>query len=422
MHGNYYMDILPYLTQGFRLLAIMRPIISNKDFAYILENGDIDSVTKNMGEKLGIIPTYQPGAAKPSFNISDISQELALVNEAFNMIAFADSTKRKRNLLSQEEAREIYEIFTTTGKEIEFKSRLSGVSSIYNCKVANQLQGGNFLVKFLTLEEVRTGPRHSSRKEESDSYIPAEEKEEGWIDFEAINSHSKRASLTSFSLTARGLLAETERQEDSTLEDLPPTQRKIIQRPEYSSSMLVYSRSSDDQVLLKRRREIMMRNAQNEAIASPIKKSINTSNRSKRSHHERISKMFRISLDTPYYPRILQALSFALFIILLILIASQLILKFSLDQTVSHIKLKRDILRNAQFRNYELVALEAIVRAFLEANSGAFSSEILGALAPLLSNFNEMVSEVVDLLASSNQDWLYNANFLPNDLKQALFA
>ena len=89
---EYYMDIHPFVTQGFYITFVMRPTLNHKEFILIHENGDIEGATKRVGEKLGILTSR--GTVAPRYNIQHISEDLNLINHAFNIVDNPDEHRR----------------------------------------------------------------------------------------------------------------------------------------------------------------------------------------------------------------------------------------------------------------------------------------------------------------------------------------
>ena len=263
-----YFDVFPSVTQGCYWAVTVRPVAeTNKDVMYILENGEIDGGTKGITWNLNLSPT--------KFNVRDISEELVRVNEAFNMMAFPDRYNQPeekegkfrlrksidKGRVTMEQAKEIYSLYTTTGKDIILasipkKNQEEKQLFSYNCKMTN-INFGSLLLKIATLERNKTlvnkeklsdeqeiiqltslqkiplskqhsanqlEPSSSSSEDVSELFETEEEKAPYWIDFKAI--HSQNVSPRTENIYSETGRRETTRQLLDTI--ATPRDQKLL--------------------------------------------------------------------------------------------------------------------------------------------------------------------------------------------------
>lgn len=188
---DYFIHVHPFASQGFKYVFILRPVVSEREFILLHENGDIDSASKVLIEKLGLKPHGKRN------NIKALNEELIRVNEAFNMMGLPQKYDDKS--LSKVEAEEIYSKYIAAeGMNLLLNSVDGGMSYSYHCKVES-LVFGSSIIKTLTLEENKrenkerthdiispTTAAQKQKESDNSSFETEEEKEEGWIDFDIL--------------------------------------------------------------------------------------------------------------------------------------------------------------------------------------------------------------------------------------------
>ena len=196
-----YLNIHPYLTQGFYFNMIIRPINTKTDYLLLRENGDIECATKRIGHRLGLI-NYNNSSPNINLNIKLLNEDLDDVNQSFNIMglpekhtSFIRSEGKRRTHLktlcsptlitaqtyqakgdneaednitndlelqkneTMTKASMLYASYSA-GKEIVLKSvqksiedeRYLNKSYYYTCKIENKFYG-SVLLKLITLEE-----------------------------------------------------------------------------------------------------------------------------------------------------------------------------------------------------------------------------------------------------------------------------
>jgi len=154
-----FLQVHPNLNENIFLSMIIRSTSILTEYLILKENGEIEGATKRVFKQLGMNTI----GATSSINIKHISEELALVNEAFNMIyggnsgnkVHAMNLDKSLNLkspnkmgpnifLNHDQALEICEFYLNEGREMELKP-LNPVNSLspdkevrhmYQCNVS----------------------------------------------------------------------------------------------------------------------------------------------------------------------------------------------------------------------------------------------------------------------------------------------
>jgi len=208
--ANSHVSIHPFMTHGFYINVVLRPVASNLQFILVRENGDIECATKKVAEKLGLLMP-RTSAVVRKHNLSSLSTELKKANQAFNIAALkaprresegsalkqgkglfdsedethhrrANSAKKqtvgtnilqymakhkenKPDTMKDIEAEELYSLYRTSGKELWLTSlgNNQGKGSVrmdqqkayeFNCKISN-LQIGPVHLNMISLQEMQ---------------------------------------------------------------------------------------------------------------------------------------------------------------------------------------------------------------------------------------------------------------------------
>jgi len=436
-----FLDVHAFTTQGFNFLFLIRNVVSNREFIILHENGDIDSMSKGLIERFG----FHPQTTRT--NIKSLCEELEIVNEAFNIMAFPS----KYN--NEIQAENIYKKYTTTGNDINLKPIDSSdkIGYSYHCKIESVVFG-SLIIKTLTLEEnkrenrertheltspinihgqttsrtqkeIVTNPKakHSSSSSSDVEFKTEEEKEEGWIDFEPLTAikpssasnevqspqiaiHSQREDLTSHRQLLPGKSSPNKFMSTLKKFDSKITSPEV---PPFSGS--TKEQQNDEEMSYHRK----------------AKASINTSNLSRSSKQQRISKIFQASLDAKYHPKAFWGL-LALFAISAVILAiMRIVVKSKLDQNMDTLVAKKDIFSQNAYRSYQLIEASGITRFIWQIYSGALSladygpgaaQMYYGSMNFVLSNIQELrnankaVSKASNILQGDAHEVLYQKN------------
>jgi len=433
---SYYVNIHPFITQGFYFFIIMRPVRAEKDYIFLLENGDIDCSTKNVGEKLGILPTYKDSSSKPSFNVRNISDQLSIINEAFNIIAFPDRNSKSETTI--EKAQAIYSAYSQ-GQDITFTPITNkNLTYSYHCKIINQPVGSQHLVKILVLQEnkqeykIKTNPNELTLKSNTnfdtkeittdlreDSAEIEDEKQQGWIDFEPLTSNPN-LSPQKYSLLSprspRDLLLSTEANRQlltsSRTQQDDNNAVTSLQQLE-NKNIFDFSDTTNDPPPLPKTKNVLR-------LLKPTA-SLKSSSLSKLAQQKRISKLFHAALDRKTFPKLyllLRLLTVALFLALII---SEIALRKSVDNNTDNLKVKKDILREVQLRSYKILIIQTNIRVIWDGFKGKVNAGAYGGLAFLFPSYKYSTQKSLVELAQSNQYLLGNTSKLDYDMKEFLF-
>jgi len=432
---DFYVNIHPFLSSDFCLSCVERAVVSNKEYIYVLENGEIDSATQGISLKLGLKPHLNGSSPGTDFHLSDISQELVMINEAFNMVFFDENPdiqqKTKGSVLDPKEARKIYSAFSTSGRNI---------SVAYHCKVANQYLGKS-LLKLITLEEKSrkfqignldspqgTTRRHyqaelaenlnhhkSFEANKSDSVCD----EINWVDMDTVISPqrsladsktdaietSTRGNLLGMITTLRENFKDYTEQEEE--ENKPMTHHHHIQR---------FSESTGGRNIVQQKRSGDRGGFDAKAA------SVDTSKLSKLSQQKRVFYLYKISLNTKYTPKVVRIFLYTFWIGLVTMQVRQILMKLILDDNVEDLSVKKNILRCAQSRNYQLINIASSFRILWDINSGTLSPSSLGIFASILPSYPILIAEGLRELNDINNQLVANVSYLNKDMHESFYT
>ena len=196
VEADFYMNFHPFTCEGLYLDLIIRRIFSSNEYMMIHENGDLECTSEELGKELGTLFPHSERQRR-TVHVSSISEDLDLVNKAFNMVALPDKypeshdnlskdkgsegnadafkaykfrqksdkspllSARKERSMSIENAEEIYATYTKGGRRLKLDSvkhsevsALSSDSYFYTCKVSNVFYGTK-LMKLVVLNKVK---------------------------------------------------------------------------------------------------------------------------------------------------------------------------------------------------------------------------------------------------------------------------
>jgi len=442
---DYFLNLHPFISPEFYACLVQRPVISNREFMYILENGDIDCVTQRLAEKLNIKPTRSGSSPGTEYNLKDISQELLMINEAFNMVFYAENPDAKKIVkrnqdfsLTLVEAKEIHSVWSTSGKDITLKSAAQGDKPSlfsYNCKISNVYLGKD-LVKLFTLVETFTRARHTYTPNEletpqyqvhveleqsfgyeaiGDEMTPQKIPDSAAVQDDCLDSQTMgpRISLsgektrrdsgfdtTRCRETQRDLLATTRGEDEKLKQKKAPYQHK-------------YSDSTGGKNIIT-----------NKGKKSDINKaiSVGTSKWSKFSQQKRICNLYKISLNTKHYQRTFQILTVLFFFVFLTLLVCQAILRQTLDENVTALASKKDILRCAQARTYQLINIQVVVRILWDLKQGTLLPASFGSIVGNIYLYPILLGLYTYELSDVNNELLLNTTSLDNNIRQTFFT
>ena len=394
-------------------------------------------------------PRYYYSLSEEMDPKGDITRDITTIKTTIMERNTTNKTDMTR--LSTDKAKELYNAFLT-GKDIELapikrkdeiietKGSLNFYS--YNCTVKN-LMFGTTHMKLIVLEENLNGNKeffNEIEKEklefpfsQTNELITEEEKKEsfmkeidnsgffksedekhiGWIDFGALKSDGPLKSPTT-------LLGENLTTNEGNL--LSPSNGQIsfntslnklrgvlkLQKVVDKTSKTTKSGNEDPRVIN------MMRPIAAEA-------SLATTKWSKTSQQRKISNAFKTALAIKYYPKYFNVLWLSFYLTLFAIFATQVNLKVTLDNTISELMVKKEILSNSQLRTYNLVLNQEVFRLIWNMKSGRFSPAQLGVFVLLDGIFAQTAVSTLKSLAQTNQNLLTSTNSLDQENRAVLF-
>jgi len=132
--------------------------------------------------------------------------------------------------------------------------------------------------------------------------------------------------------------------------------------------------------------------------------SVAASQLTKGSKKDRLSIIYVTALTQKHYPKILNALIYFFYFGLLALLVAQFILKISVDNNISLLSAKKNILRNAQLSNFDIVQCAGAFRILENLESGRLTSAELGAFELAASGYIDFISQAFSALSQSVQE------------------
>ena len=436
---DYNLTIHPYVTQGFYFCMIFRATNTNKDAMYVHENGDIEAATQNIRRKLKM--KHRPVNPKPVHNIKDFSDELALVNGAFNKIALPEKYS-KEGFLEKEKIEAIYSTYTNLGKDLYLKPFSSELFLSYNCKVQNQ-SFGPLLLKVFTFEE---NTKHYSKAQDSSSPIAhkgcspmrrGNESSEcnmtGYDDEKGI-SWANLEALTSRKTTRREIVTETARGDNENTSRYPLKQSTTVEQKveddfsfnfgdvnEFKVQPRKKAKNSTDIIpdsasTKKKQEERRQEDLENSHILTLNNNSSTTSQRRK------LENIYKTSLNTKYHPKIYKiALALFIFMIAVFIVVEVLFLLVT-NKNTEELKVKKDILRNFQTRNFLCIVLSGFVRLLWELNFSSLTFTDMGIFPPGIPVYYYLAGDILNQLATTNRNLQGDATLLNESLNGILFT
>jgi len=410
---TYHLNIHPYVTQGFYFVLFLRPIMTTRDLILVLENGDIDCGTKNISEKLGFLSNSKEINLKK--NIKNISEEFVLINTAFNLVAFPQ--KKYSEDLTMEAAQELYDLYTTTGRDI-WLSSLSDPNEayLYHCKMVNEVYGSK-VIKTLILQEKTKGSMSVTTATPATKQTPAEtqrcdecstgkdEKEQGWIDFQSLTSRKKvHTLLVNKSEEGGTVTASCKTQEEGgTSRFLLETERK----PSFIDT----------------RRKVKRRDSPEKGNDQRYSKKASSwydTNSKESSQRKKLASLFVLSLESRHYSRIFKGINILLYIALTVFLMCQFIITAVVNKNLDNFKAQKDVLRTFQLRSFFLISLEGNVRNLYDIGTGAFNTSGRRG-SGRTGIYQNLAQQSLTNLTQMNQKLLLNGNELSEEISSLLW-
>jgi len=254
-----------------------------------------------------------------------------------------------------------------------------------------------------------------------------EEKEDGWIDFDAMTS--KRSPMKDSynntterdqgcETTARFLLKSTTMQNGGEATDramsfsnndfaeFPIARRKLIVKPPPIESDTTHD------VNVKGQSE-----KQTEKVSS-----WNESPSRASSQKRHLANLYKKSLEYKYYPKIFKGLTALLYLSLFAFLLSQILMRVIVNDNVNDFKAQKDILRNFQKRNFFLITSEGLIRFLFDVQVGNFNITGVPAFANGVGNWVTISKYFMKGLNEANKQLLTNAGQFDDEINNLLFT
>ena len=372
--SNYYLNINPSIYGGLSFIFICRTAHESKDLILLNEDGEIDSFTKNIGELLGLLSSNDGCYdVEAKTLMSQICPEFTQVNQAFNIVASPSpfpeekmkiikrqvsihhrSPKVSQSIMSQEEAKELYHIYSKEGKDIILTPAQKANSGLqYRCVVKPLIIEGK-VGKIITLEKIHTNQEiisHKNSETSSESIDPQEDLREDvnseWINFDRLKSEQQLATRN-----------------DLPIQNTLPSPRNLISSPRIP---LIIERGAtetnekllnfDDQVITS------LDEIPTKTIVPKKKGATQYQPHWLRNDQINVSKLYQQALEKPYrYPFFYRVFIIAIYTLFLTVFIMYSYMGANMHQGVSDLQVSKKILRMAQARNNYLGTLDATTR------------------------------------------------------------
>jgi len=473
---DYYLNTHPSITQGYFMMLTLRSPLNKKDFIILRENGEIEGASKKICKRLGIFIT-DPSNQK--FHIRMISKELSKVNEAFNMTK-KKPVKHSKSLpdLDFQEAQDMIAFYTQEGNEILLKSlnktdedgfQLHGDDDkfSYHCKFST-LDYETVTLRIVHLEEIKndheteiidlieenlavTPPiqrRYEdttiSEHSEEDNFAGVEEKENGWIDFFALDSRdvtqrqhpqttkeknfSSRGLLGSLSNSARNSQSKIAFPDSNRTQEKKKTQRfytKIIKRhqtispnlPDFKKILEYESMSSDARSLQKQNKQLY----KEVIVPKKIAESVKNSTSSRQSSRKRMIEGFKLAVRTNYMSKIFKAGAGCYLLIIILTLLSIFYLFFNLSDITDDLRTKKEIMVNAQTRAFNLATVQTTMRTQYDLVTGGLTQAEMKLAAKPASSYTSINNGYVGPILLTNQNLLEMAGEIDETSRDTFF-
>jgi len=384
---NYYLNNNPSIYGGLSFIFVCRAANLNQDFLLLNEDGEIESFTKDIGERLGLYSKSKDGcySVENKIPIKEICPELVKINEAINIISTLEDqtslalskTENPENRI--QEAKKLCFIYFEEGKQISL-APLNNSNNLffeYKCTV-KPLMVGSRVGKIVSLEKI-TYPNTNTDIDENGS-------------LQLINE--ELLSPTTLS-SARKLLT--------------PTSTRKTQKIIFHQSK---SEELSESLGGKENSHLEKRITQN---SSPKPQWL-SQNKSK------TIKLYQQALEKPYYPFFYRALLALLYFIFALVFSLYLSMNINMHQGTSDLKVRKQILRMTEARNNYFGTLDGAARylwiyATQEAN---VTEALIGSIVTFEDLIQTTQSILTDLDQTSNSLFQLTSSFDQRD-RESLF-
>ncbi|CAA2990583.1 Hypothetical predicted protein, partial [Olea europaea subsp. europaea] len=442
----------PFIATMNYQSGIVRASLEQRDCIIVRENGEIIGPTKRLGTKLGILRNTKETHGKP-FHIRQLSEDLEYVNRAFNyikrlsktrgsnynnspeinrksfndnasscriFIGKSDVSNKDSFMISEEEAREIYAVYTSTGQDITLRSLLpsegsdSPKSYSYTCKVVNLFNGETYLKVFqfegategkkdeklkaqefsedIILKTLDKDSEPSVMTDDSANFGEVEERDQNLTDFEPImlktndilispivrpTPEFQRMLITEgdsaqfFSPTLNTqpnqMLSSTQRFLTTQRNNMNVVKEALFIRPEKVKRLL--SKETGETFTIESSHDVAG------IVRSVAQRSSRTdaSRKSSRGSEATVSDTVQKILKAKFYPKSLSFFAFLFYFMIVLCFSCLLMFKISLNQSIESFSLTKDILNKAQNNNYILLSVQRLLKTLYNFDTGSWT-------------------------------------------------
>ena len=461
---EFYLRIHPYITENLYLNMLIRPVPGKNESLFLRENGDIEGATKDIWKKFNLSTD-----SSSTINIKALSTELAKVNEAFNLIGeqpsisnhavdsprlslakvestpapmrklgFSEHHNKSGYFLTKSRALELHSLYSSDPQKVRICPLKSSTGStaardfMYNCQVTI-LHYGYVSMKFLRLHEI-------FEQDNNDDYSPSPKRRRSlhsprMLSVQQIDTNRRELSNQSFSSIA-------DASENVDCEEVKHTDRLVT---EWKGTLvttegnLLSPRTDRSQVhLLSPRVEEKphlnlllpisdtVLTEQEEEAPTPRKgklkklKSQHTGYPSSQTLTEvKLYKVFQTAISTKSYPRVMKALFYIFYAILLISFSSLIGHKIFLDATYKNLSIKKDMLVYAQLRSFYVMRLQTTCQGGSMQIAGTLTGDDYFYVK--INQLMNLSHTWIEQLTNANQQIIQRIDYLESDIKAELF-
>ena len=453
----------PYLAQGLCLNMIIRPVpmTENTGFLLLTENGDIMGASKEVSKLLNL---NQSSSMIP---IKAISEQLSLVNSAFNMtlknepvvidIPETPSSRRqyspqKTKFSDYNKVNELYRAFTSGDQQIqlypyEAGSPEGGKPYTFSSRV-QVLSFGSIQIKRVSLRLIKT--RRNQYSKLSFAKMPEilskeEDVEEDYFQPTSTN----RNQTTRYDFKASSLIPTSPEGSTPLLTERPLKEGKTVEtvgssrfqttRYDFKAATLLPTSPEGSTPLLTEKRKTT------ETIASPVDlvkkmlpetvvsvsefdgpeednqieqyfnkrpKHVSSQSSPLKSIEKAENRVFRSAILSKSYPRSFIWLCFVFYLVLALTFGSQTLMKSISDRTMKDLQARKDLLKDSEERVYKGALIQINARGISDQFAGIIKaggvysslSTVIANLQIRLNAMREANTKMLDVLDSLDEE------------------
>ena len=417
---RYYLNFNAFMIHGLVYYLIYQPARDYKETILVDDGGYIESFTKGIGVRLGLLSKQRGAYKQGEKRISELNKEFERINLAIHLVTFPERKwKTESDIGNVDEAKEIHKMYTEKGAVLSLaKVNNSKKEYKYRCKISCVVLNNN-LLKFITLDNVEgyeTSSESESETEIETDFIAEEEDEKrnGWIDLSKLKQTTERnyedsPNPTDLAFTIpvsspRKLLTSTRHFSPDPDPDFENTHHQF-------PKTLVKMKSSEDE---EENRVDVKKKAEKISLQEP---EWLTSNRIQ------LSKAFERTLSRAYYPSFYRTFAFVLCGLFLIILILEALMHSSVNSSIPTMRNSKNILEIAETKTRLLAEINTYTLFLYNYATGSINiSEYMSILAPKfftghiqslliqIENADANMLEVVSSLKSEDQEQFFESD------------